>query len=70
LVASSGEVEKFSSSVIWDLSGTSVASIVIGSLGGLADERLADADLNAWDSSSAPKVDWDTIIDGCRKESN
>jgi len=47
LVASGGEVERFSSSIIWDLSGTSVASIVIGSLGGLADERLADADLSA-----------------------
>ena len=56
MVVSGGEVEKFSSSIIWDLLGTSVASIVIGSLGGLADERLADADLSAWDSSSAPKA--------------
>ena len=57
MVVSGGEVERFSSSVVWELSGTSVASIVIGSLGGLADERLAYADLSAWDSSSAPKVD-------------
>ena len=57
MVVSGGEVERFSSSIIWDLLGTSVASIVIGSLGGLVDERLADADLSAWDSSSAPKVD-------------
>ena len=47
MVASGGEVERFSSSVVWDLSGTLVASIVIGSLGGLADERLADTDLSA-----------------------
>ena len=67
LVASSGEVEKFSSSVIWDLLGTSVASIVIGSLGGLADERLVDADLSAWDNSLAPKANWDAIVDGCKK---
>ena len=53
MVTLGGEVERFSSSVIWDLSGTSVASIVIGSLGGLADERLADADLSAWNSSLA-----------------
>ena len=67
LVASGGEVERFSSSIIWDLSGTSVASIVIGSLGGLADKRLADADLSAWDSCLAPKVDWDAIVDDCKK---
>ena len=47
LVLLGGEVERFSSSIAWDLLGTSVASIVIGSLGGLADERLADANLSA-----------------------
>ena len=57
MVVSGGEVERFSSSVVWDLSGTSIASIIIDSLGGLADERLVDADLSAWDSSSAPKAD-------------
>ena len=46
LVVSSGKVERFSSSVVWGMSRTSVASIIIGSLGGLADERLADADLS------------------------
>ena len=51
MVVSGGEVERFSSSVIWDLSGTLVALIVISSLGGLADEILADADLSAWNSS-------------------
>ena len=57
MVVSGGEVERFSSSVVRDLSGTSVASIVIVSLGGLADERLASAGLSAWDSSSTPKAD-------------
>ena len=57
MVVSGGEVERFSSSVVWDLLRTLVASIVIGSLEGLADERLADPDLSAWDSSSAPKAD-------------
>ena len=57
LVVSGGEVERFSSSVVWDLSGTSVASIVIGFLGGLADERLVDTDSNSWDHNLAPRVD-------------
>ena len=47
MVVLGGEVERFSSSAIWDLSGTSVALIVIGSLGGLVDKRLVDADLSA-----------------------
>ena len=46
-MVSGGEVQRFSCSVIWDLSGILIASIIIDSLGGLADERLADADLNA-----------------------
>jgi len=57
LVTLGGEVERFSSSVIWGLSETSVTLIVIGSLGGLADERLADADLSAYDNSSTHKAD-------------
>ena len=57
MVVSGGEIEGFSSSIVWDLLGTSVALIIIGSLGGLVDERLADADLSAWDSSLAPKAD-------------
>ena len=47
MVASGGEVERFSSSVVLGLSEALVISIVIGSLGGLADERLVDADSNA-----------------------
>ena len=57
MVASRGEVERFSSSAILGLSEASVISIIIGSLGGLADERLVDADSNAWDNNSTPKVD-------------
>ena len=55
MVVSGGEVERFSSSAILDLSEASV--IVIGSLGGLADERLVDAGFNAWDNNLAPKAD-------------
>ena len=47
MVASGGEVERFSSSAILGLSEASVVSIIIGCLGGLADERLVDADSNA-----------------------
>ena len=57
MVASGGEVGRFSSSTILGLSEASVILIVIGSLGELADERLIDADSNAWDNNSAPKVD-------------
>ena len=47
MVASRGGVERFLSFVILGLSEASVVSIIIGSLGGLADERLVDADSNA-----------------------
>ena len=57
MVASGGEVERFSSSIVLGLSEASTISIVSDSLGGLADERLADADRTAWDSSSTPKED-------------
>ena len=51
MVASGGEVERFLSSAILGLSKASVILVVIGSFGGLADERLVDADSNAWDNS-------------------
>ena len=47
MVALGGEVERFLSSAILGLSEASVISVIIGSLGGLADERLVDADSNA-----------------------
>jgi len=53
-LATSGiEVEGFSSSVALE---ASVGSIEIGSSWGLANEDLADAELNAWDNSSAPRA--------------
>ena len=57
MVALGGEVGRFSSSVVLGLSEASVISIVIGSLGGLADKRLVDADSNVWDNNLAPKAD-------------
>ena len=57
MVASGGEVEMFSSFAILGLSEALVFSIVIDSLGRLADERLVDTDSNAWANNSAPKVD-------------
>ena len=47
MVVSGGEVERFSSSIVLGLSEASVISVVIGSLGGLADERLVGTDSNA-----------------------
>ena len=47
MIALGGEVQRFLSSVVLGLSEASVILIVIGSLGGLADERLVDADSNA-----------------------
>jgi hypothetical protein len=42
-----GELERFSSSVVLSLSEASVDSVVIGSLCRIADEGLVDADLRA-----------------------
>ena len=38
-----------------------------GSLGGTVDERLVDTDSSAWDSTLAPRTDWDTILDGYKR---
>ena len=40
-----------------------VGSTEIGSSWGLADEDLVDAELNAWDNSTAPRTDWDAMVD-------
>ena len=58
MAASGGEVEGFST-VLEAL----VVSIVIGSFGRSADEGLVGADPNAWDNSSAPRVDWGVMVD-------
>ena len=47
MVASGSEEERFSSYAVLGLLEALVISIVIGSLGGLVDERLVDADLSA-----------------------
>ena len=68
MVASGGKIERCLSSVTWGLSETSVILTVIGSLGGTADERLADAHSSTWDSSLALKIDWDEILDDFKRE--
>ena len=57
MVALGGAVERFSSSAILGLSEALVILIVIGSFGGLADERLVDADSSAWGNNLTPKED-------------
>jgi len=47
--------------------GTSVVTTKISSSWGSADEGLVDAESNAWDNSSAPRVDWDAIVDSCEE---
>ena len=41
----------------------SVVSTKIGSSWGSVDEGLIDAESNAWDNNSAPRIDWDVIVD-------
>jgi len=52
--------------------GVSVISAEIGSTRGSADEGSVGVESNAWDSSPAPKVDCDAMLDnyeGTRLES-
>ena len=59
-MATSGiEMEGSSSSAILR---ASVGSTKIGSSWGSADKGLVDAELNAWDNSSAPRTDWDAMV--------
>ena len=60
LAASGSEVEGFSSSAVLE---ASVVSTEISSFWGSADEGLVGANLNAWDNSSAPRADWDAMVD-------
>ena len=48
--------------------GASVIATEIGSLWELADEGSVGTESNAWDSSSAPRADWDAMVDNCEKE--
>ena len=43
--------------------GASVIATEIGSLWESADEGSVGAEPNAWDGSSAPRADWDTMLD-------
>ena len=64
-MATSGiEVEGFSSSTVLE---ASIGSTEIGSSWGSADEGLVDAELSAWDNSSAPRADWNAMVDNCEE---
>ena len=43
----------------------SVVSTKISSSWESVDEGLVDAESNAWDNSSAPRTDWDAMVDNC-----
>ena len=53
-------MEGLTSSVVLE---ASIVSTKISSSWGLADEGLVDAESNAWDNSSAPRIDWDAMVD-------
>ena len=57
-------MEGFSSSVVLEVS---VGLAKISSSWGSVDEGLVDVELNAWDNSSAPRADWDTMFDNCEE---
>ena len=54
------EVEGFSSSAVLE---ALVGSNEIGSSWGSANEGFIDVELNAWDNSSAPRTDWNAMVD-------
>jgi len=43
----------------------SIVSTKIGSSWGSVDEGLVDAKPNGLDNSSAPRTDWDVMVDNC-----
>ena len=45
----------------------STASTKVGSSWGSADEVQVDAESNAQDNSSAPRVNWDAMVDSCEE---
>ena len=56
---------RLTSSIVFE---PSVVSTKIGSSWGSVDEGLVDAKPNAWDNSSAPRTDWDAMVDNCEEE--
>ena len=47
--------------------GASVIATKIDSFRESTDEGSVGAKSNAWDSSSAPRADWDAMVDNCEK---
>ena len=43
-----------------------IVSTKIDSSWGSVNEGLVDAKPNAWDNSSAPRTDWDVMVDNCK----
>ena len=60
MATSGSEVGGFSSSAVLE---ASVVSTKIGSFRGSANRGSISAESNAWDSSTAPRADWDVILD-------
>ena len=58
------EMEGLSSSIVLE---ASVGSTEISSFWGSADEGLVGAESNAYDNSSAPRADWDAMVDNCEE---
>ena len=58
------EMGGLTSSAIFE---ASVVSTKIGSSWGSVDEGLVGAKLNAWDNSSAPRTNWDAMVDNCER---
>ena len=57
-------MEGLTSSVVLE---ASVVSTNVGSSWGSTDEGLVDAESNAWDNSSTPRVYWDAMVDSCEE---
>ena len=64
LATSGGEMERLASPAILE---ASVISTKISSFWGSADEGSVGAESNAWDNSSAPRADWDAMVDNYEK---
>ena len=59
-----GEMEELTSPAVLE---ASVISTEIGSFWGSADEGSIGAESSAWDNSSAPRTDWDAMVDNCEE---
>ena len=59
-----GEMERITSPTVLK---ALVISTKISSFWGSADEGSVGAEPNAWDSSFAPRADWDVMVDNCEE---